>query len=159
MNTLLTTSINWSALKDSVMAFFNHFSVLYGIEILLLFTMIFFVSKVLRENEATKLMVLYWFMLVVGGAMRIFDEQLMTSSFYFIYVIVVSSMMLILFSAEVKKYFWDVHKTKEGGMLEKIHGGGSAETHSREDTERSISNIVKALQNMFRYYSKPCACN
>ena len=112
MNTLLTTSINWSALKDSVMAFFNHFSVLYGIEILLLFTMIFFVSKVLRENEATKLMVLYWFMLVVGGAMRIFDEQLMTSSFYFIYVIVVSSMMLILFSAEVKKYFWDVHTNK-----------------------------------------------
>ena len=149
MAALLTASAKLVEIKDSVMSFFNQFSVLYGVEIFMFFCVIFFVSKVLRDNEATRLMVLYWFMLFVGAAMRIFDSNIMTPSFYLIYVVLISFMMLILFSVEVKKYFWDIHKTKESsGALEKILGSGNTEVRSREDTERSISNIVKALQNM-----------
>ena len=43
-----------------------------------------------------------------------------------------------------KKYFWDVHTAKDGAP-EKLHGGNT-EVYSQEDTERCISNIVKALQ-------------
>lgn len=148
MYTLLVASGRFTELKESVIAFFNNFGVVSCVEILLFFFLIFFVSKVLRDNEATKLMVLYWFMLLVGVAMRIFDPESMTAALYFVYVMLISFVMLILFGVEVKKYFWDVHKTKESGNpFEKILGG-NAEIRSREDTERSISNIVKALQNM-----------
>jgi diadenylate cyclase len=54
-------------------------------------------------------------------------------------------MMLIIFSVEVKKYFWDVHKAK-GATAETL--SGDAETFTKADSERCIVNIVKALQNM-----------
>ena len=146
--TLLSANMRWTQLKEGVLSFFNNFGALYAVEILLFFCVIFFVSKVLRDNEATKLMILYWFMLLAGACMRVFDDTVMTPSFYLIYVVIISFMMLILFSVEVKKYFWDVHKTKSSGTLEKILGVGNTEIRSREDTERSISGIVKALQNM-----------
>jgi diadenylate cyclase len=53
--------------------------------------------------------------------------------------------MLIIFSVEVKKYFWDVHKVKTGSS----EGGvDRTEIYTKADSERCIANIVKALQNM-----------
>ncbi len=143
---LLSASSKWKEIQTGAMAFFDNFRALAAIEILVFFALIFFVSKVLRDNDATKLMVLYWFMLLAGGLMCVFDSKVMDKKLYFIYTILLSSVMLIIFSVEVKKYFWDVHDTR-GNMLEKI-AGGSAEVVSHEDTERCINNIVKALQNM-----------
>ena len=48
--------------------FFTEFQVLYAFEILFFFLMIYYVSKILRENDATKLMIIYWVLLVCGGA-------------------------------------------------------------------------------------------
>ncbi len=145
-NTLLSATKKMTEIKDGATAFFENFGALYAIEILLFFGLIYFVSKVLRDNDATKLMVLYWIMLLAGGCMHIFDAEIMTKQFFLFYVILVSAVMLILFSVEVKKYFWDVHKSSNN-PLEKILGG-NAEVRSQEDTERCIGNIVKALQNM-----------
>lgn len=148
MHILLSASSRFTEIKDGVIAFFNNFGVLSCAAIILAYALIYFVAKVLRENEATKLMILYWFLLLVGVGMRVFVPDIMTLTVCFVYVVLLSFTMLLLFGMEVKKYFWDVHKTKEsGGTFEKIHGG-NAEIRSREDTERSISNIVKALQNM-----------
>ena len=97
----------------------------------------------LRDNDATKLMAIYWFMLLAGGCMHVFDGEVMTKQFFLFYVILLSAVMLILFSVEVKKYFWDVHSAKEGG-LEK----STTPVYSQAETERCIANIVKALQNM-----------
>lgn len=143
---LLAAAVDFAALGERIAAFFTEFKALYAVEMLLFFFLIFFVSKVLRDNDATKLMLLYWFTLVAGGCMHVFDGELMTRQFFFLYVVLISAIMLIIFNAEVKKYFWDVHSSK-GGIAEKILGGG-AEVHSQADTERCISNIVKALQNM-----------
>lgn len=142
---LLASAFDFAALWQSVVAFFVGFKVLFALEIVLFFGVIFFVSKVLRDNDATKLMVVYWIMLIVGGAMHVFDGEAMTQQFFLIYVILLSALMLILFSVEVKKYFWDVHSTKTSGS-EKYSGG--AEVRSQAETERCITNIVKALQNM-----------
>jgi diadenylate cyclase len=84
-------------------------------------------------------------MLLAGGAMHIFDGEVMTKQFFMFYVVIVSSVMLIIFSVEVKKYFWDVHKAK-GGTAETL--SGNTETFTQADSERCIVNIVKALQNM-----------
>ncbi|MBQ7948206.1 MAG: diadenylate cyclase [Clostridia bacterium] len=142
---LLATGYNFPALWESIVAFFTGFGVLYAVEIVLFFGIIFFVSKVLRDNDATKLMLVYWVMLLAGAAMRVFDGGIMTATFFVFYVVLLSSVMLIIFNVEVKKYFWDVHKAKTGGMESNT---GNAETYSQADSERCIANIVKALQNM-----------
>ncbi len=142
---LLSVATKIKELQSGILNFFQGFGVLEAMEILLFFCVIFFVSKVLRDNEATKLMVLYWVILIAGGLMHVFDGQIMDKQLFVIYVILISAVMLIIFSVEVKKYFWDVQPTK-GQTVEKLTGG--TEVVSQADTERCITNIVKALQNM-----------
>jgi diadenylate cyclase len=138
--------VAWSDLFQKTTAFLTEFSILFAAEILVLFTIIFFTSKVLRDNDATKLMLIYWFMLIVGVAMRVFDSDIMSAEFLLFYVVLLSALMLILFNVEVKKYFWDVQKTKKP-TSEKLTSSDN-ELRSQADTERCITNIVKALQNM-----------
>ena len=140
---LLTTS--WNVLKTNAQAFFNNFGALQVVEIILLFTVIFFVSKILRDNEATNLMLVYWCILVGGGCISAFDKDIMPAPIFFLFVLLVSATMLLLFSVEVKKYFWDVRTTTEK-PVEKATGG--TEVVSQAETERCMTHIVKALQNM-----------
>ena len=146
--TSLLLANKWTEIKDGAIAFFERFNTVHGIEIFLLFTVIFFVSKVLRDNDATKLMLLYWFMLVAGGFMHLFDSVIMSAQLYFIYIIVLSAVMFLLFSMEVKKYFWDVHDGKKTTIVDRLSGGNNTEIRSQADTERCMNNIVRALQNM-----------
>ena len=146
MNGLLTTVERLSQLWTGVVDFFNNFQVIYGVEFVLFFALVFFVSKVLRDNDATKLMLLYWFLIVLGVVGNVFVETLITKEFFLFYVMLISAFMLILFNVEVKKSLWDVHSAKESSS-EKSSGGG-AEVRSQADTERCIVNIIKALQNM-----------
>lgn len=142
---LLTGGFNFAKTAENVVAFFTNFNVLYAIEIVMFFFIIFFVSKVLRDNDATKLMLVYWFMIVAGGAMHLFNGEIMTKNVFVLYVVILSATMLVIFNVEVKKYFWDVHKVKTGSPES---ASGSVETFTQADTERCIANIVKALQNM-----------
>ena len=145
LTTLLANSVDFAKLMENVTAFFVNFSVLHAIEILFFFGIIFFASKVLRDNGATKLMIVYWIMLLAGGAMHVFDGEVMDKQFFMFYVVILSSVMFILFNVEAKKYFWDVHKSKSSGTeVFSRH----TETYTQADSERCITNIVKALQNM-----------
>ena len=143
---LLTVADRLSQIKNGFVDFFTHFQVMFGVEIFFFFVLIFYVSKILRDNDATKLMLLYWVLIVVGGALNVFAEELVDQRFFLFYVILVSAFMLILFNVEVKKSLWDVHSAKESSS-EKITGG-NAEIRPQADTERCIANIIKALQNM-----------
>ena len=142
---LLTVMDRLFALKDGVIGFFTDFNVLFGVEILCFFALIFYVSKVLRDNDATKLMLLFWLLILVGGALNVFAEELVSKQTFLFYVILVSAFMLILFNVEVKKSLWDVHSVKDS--VEK-YVGGTTEIRSQADTERCINNVIKALQNM-----------
>ena len=144
-NRLLTVSGTIREIQETAMAFLDNFGVLYALEILVLFGVIFFVSKVLRDNDATKLMLIYWFMIFAAGLLHLVDVELMPKTMFLMYVIILSAVMLLIFSAELKKYFWDIHTTKEK-VAEKTAGG--SEVVSQAETERCITNIVKALQNM-----------
>lgn len=140
---LLASTFNFSTFWGNIVAFFTNFNALYAVEIALFFCIIFFVSKVLRDNDATKLMIVYWVMLVAGGCMHVFDGEVMTKQFFMFYVVLLSAVMLILFSVEVKKYFWDVHFVKENSLER-----SATPVYSQAETERCINSIVKALQNM-----------
>ncbi len=142
---LLTAIDRLIALKDGAVGFFTDFNVLFAVEILCFFALIFYVSKVLRDNDATRLMLLFWALIVGGGALNVFAEELVGKQFFLFYVILVSAFMLILFNVEVKKSLWDVHSVKENSEK---YMGGTAEIRPQADTERCINNIIKALQNM-----------
>jgi hypothetical protein len=86
----LLSGYDFVGLMKNVETFFVEFSVLHAIEIILFFFVIFFVSKVLRENDATKLMLVYWLFLVAGGAMHIFDGTVMTKELFTFYVVILS---------------------------------------------------------------------
>ena len=77
MANLLSAAAQINKLIQGMVAFFKNFQIIYGVEIFLFFALIFFVSKILRDNESTRLMILYWVLILVGGALRVFDEELM----------------------------------------------------------------------------------
>ena len=145
LNGLLTVSETLAKVAEGFVNFFTEFEWIYGVEIFFFFALIFFVSKVLRDNDATKLMLIYWAAIIVVGALNVFDASLMNDQFLLFFVLLVSAFMLILFNVEVKKSLWDVHSTKD--TMEKLTGG-NAEVHTQADTERCIANVIKALQNM-----------
>ena len=147
---LLTATDGFIGLKDRVIDFFNNFQVMYGVEIFLFFALIFYVSKVLRDNDATKLMLIYWLTILVGCGLRVYQNvddsvEIFNESFFLFYVLLLSVFMLILFNVEVKKSLWDVHNAKDTG--EKFIGN-TTEVRTQEDTERCITNVIRALQNM-----------
>ena len=94
---LLTASDRLISLKDGIIPFFRDFQIVFGIEIFCFFMLIFFVSKVLRDNDATKLMLLYWVLILVGGALNVFAHELVSRTFFLFFVLLISAFMLILF--------------------------------------------------------------
>ena len=135
----------WRELIDGALGFFDNFQGIYGVEIFFFFVLVYFVSKILRDNDATKLMLAYWLIILVGGALTVFADTLFTRQFFLFFVLLVSAFMLIVFNVELKKALWDVHSVKET-HTDKITAG--SETHTQADTERCISNVIRALQNM-----------
>ena len=142
---LLTAMEQLKRLQEGAINFFTGFEVIFGVEIVLFFALIFLVSKVLRDNDATKLMLAYWLLILVGAAGHVFDEKLVTKGFFLFYILLISAFMMILFNVEIKKSLWDVHKTREQAAEKTL---GNTEIRTQADTERCIDNIIKALQNM-----------
>ncbi len=134
------------AVIEKVVAFFQGFTVVYGIEVFVFFLLVYGVSKILRENDATKLMVLYWALLFIGGVFNCMNGALFTERLYFVFVLLLSGFMFLLFSMEVKKSFWDVQKSGEGLTGKPL--SGSSETKNASEVEKSIGDIIKAVQNM-----------
>ena len=142
---LLAFVENLEAILQKVVGFFQNFTVIYGIEVFLLFLLVYCVSKVLRENDATKLMLVYWALILLGGVLNIFNAKLFDEQFYLLRVLLVSGFMLLLFSVEVKNSFWDIHRPK-GEQAAKTEG--TMETGSASEVESTINAIIKAVQNM-----------
>ncbi len=136
---------SWQGFVEAITTFFTKFQVIYGFEILFFFVMIYYVSKVLRDNDATKLMLLYWVILISCGCLHVFAPELISKQFLLLAMALVSAFMLILFNVEVKKSLWDVHTTKEKSDK---HTSGGTEIRTQAETEECIHNIIKALQNM-----------
>ncbi|MBQ8406237.1 MAG: diadenylate cyclase [Clostridia bacterium] len=149
----MTTGLlaSWSEIQKGTIAFFESFKSGWGVaevlvEVFMLFFLIFFVSKILRDNDATKLMVVYWVALGLGGVLHLIATDIMSKDIFFIFILLVSAIMLIMFSTEIKKIFWDVQKTKQTSS-DRL-AGGNPEIRTEADTERCIQAIHRALQDM-----------
>ncbi|MBE5753546.1 MAG: hypothetical protein E7343_05755 [Clostridiales bacterium] len=144
---LLTFEQGLVNLFDKVGAFFNDFQFAYGLEIFLLFCLIFYVSKILRDNDATRLMLVYWALIILMGAMvYAIDLELFDKRFYIYFVTLLSMFMLIMFNVEVKKSLLDLRLNPLRPVEKSAQG--VTEHKSSEDVEKCIADIIKALQNM-----------
>ncbi len=147
MNGLLTFEQDMVDLMNRVGGFFSAFSFAFAVEILIFFCCIFYVSKILRDNDATRLMVLYWALILAVGVMAETGAfRLVDKNFFFYFVVMMSMFFLIMFNVEVKKSLLDMNlnplKTTEKSS------SSMSENRSSEDVEKTIADIIKALQNM-----------
>lgn len=141
---LLAEKTGFSVWLEKAGGFFTGFRGVYVAEILLLFLLMAYVSKTLKENDATRLMIAYWILIVGVGALC-YSVDFLGATFYLYFLLILSAFMLIMFNVEIKKSLWDSHIDKEKlgeivSMKDSVAGIDSA--------ERCIGDIIRALQNM-----------
>ena len=147
MNGLLTFEQNMVDLFARIGGFFSEFSFAFAVEIFIFFCCIFYVSKILRDSDATRLMVLYWVLILSVGVMSESGAfKLVDKNFFLYFVVMMSMFLLIMFNVEVKKSLLDMslnplNKTEKNSL-------SMSENRSNEDVEKTIADIIKALQNM-----------
>ena len=139
-----------SQIQEGTVKFFQSFAgwgvIAIVVEVLMLFTLTFFVSKVLRDNDATKLMIAYWIILVLGGALHLVATDVMDKTIFVLFILLVSSIMLIMFNTEIKKSVWDTHKADTFSSSKR--SGGNSDIRTPEETLACITAINDAVNNM-----------
>ena len=111
------------------------------IEAVFLFLIIYFVLKILYENNAKKLIPVYVVLIVCTGAVTLFSRHLSSDVFY-IFLLLMSLFFLLLFSVEIKRSIWNRGKRV-------IPASGEAAAKNTAVSARAdeyITGIVKAVQ-------------
>lgn len=143
-NMLLAEATGFAAWAKSAGEFFTGFRGIYVAEIAALFLMFTFVSRTLKENDATRMMIAYWVMIVIVGVLS-YAVDFLDAQFYLYFLLILSAFMLIMFNVEIKKSLWDSH-TDKTTLSEMISAKDSVP--GTESAERCIADIIRALQNM-----------
>ena len=114
------------------------------IEAIFLFLLIYFVLKILYENNAKKLIPVYVFLLICPGVVTLFSEHL-TVVVYYIFIMLMSLFFLLLFSVEIKRSIWNVASKRV------VTSAGAQTAKNNAVSARAdeyISGIVKAVQSL-----------
>lgn len=143
-NMLLADATGFAAWAKSAGEFFTGFRGIYVVEIAALFLMFTFVSRMLKDNDATRMMIAYWAMIVIVGVLS-YAVDFLDAQFYLYFLLILSAFMLIMFNVEIKKSLWDSH-TDKTTLSEMISAKDSVP--GTESAERCIADIIRALQNM-----------
>lgn len=143
-NMLLADATGFAAWAKSAGEFFTGFRGIYVAEIAALFLMFTFVSRTLKENDSTRMMIAYWAMIVIVGVLS-YAVDFLDAQFYLYFLLILSAFMLIMFNVEIKKSLWDSH-TDKTILNEMISAKDSVP--GTESAERCIADIIRALQNM-----------
>ena len=131
---------------EGIKAVFTNFSQnwIIVIEAVFLFLLIYFVLKILYENNAKELIPVYVFLLVCTGAVTLFSEHL-TVVVYYVFIMLMSLFFLLLFSVEIKRSIWNVAAKRVGSVA----GAQAAKNNAvSARADEYISGIVKAVQNL-----------
>ena len=143
-NMLLAEATGFAAWAKSAGEFFTGFRGIYVAEIAALFLMFTFVSRTLKENDATRMMIAYWAMIVIVGVLS-YAVDFLDAQFYLYFLLILSAFMLIMFNVEIKKSLWDSHTDKT--ILDEMISAKDS-VPGTESAERCIADIIRALQNM-----------
>ncbi len=128
---------------EGIKAVFTDFSHnwIIVIEAFFLFLIIYFVLKILYENNAKKLIPVYVVLVVCTGAVTLFSRHL-TADVFYIFLLVMSLFFLLLFSTEIKRSIWN-----RGKRVIASQGDPTAKnTAVSARADEYITGIVKAVQ-------------
>lgn len=131
---------------EGIKAVFTNFSDnwMMVIEAVFLFLLIYFVLKILYENNAKKLIPVYVFLLVCTGVVALFSDHFTVTVFY-VFIMLMSLFFLLLFSVEIKRSIWNVAGKRVGSVA----GAQAAKNNAvSARADEYISGIVKAVQNL-----------
>ncbi len=131
---------------EGIKSVFTNFSEnwIIVIEAIFLFLLIYFVLKILYENNAKKLIPVYVFLLICTGVVTLFSEHL-TVVVYYIFIMLMSLFFLLLFSVEIKRSIWNVASKRV------VTSAGAQTAKNNAVSARAdeyISGIVKAVQSL-----------
>ena len=133
-------------MAEGIKSVFTNFSEnwIIVIEAIFLFLLIYFVLKILYENNAKKLIPVYVFLLICTGVVTLFSEHL-TVVVYYIFIMLMSLFFLLLFSVEIKRSIWNVASKRV------VTSAGAQTAKNNAVSARAdeyISGIVKAVQSL-----------
>lgn len=131
---------------EGIKSVFTNFSEnwIIVIEVIFFFLLIYFVLKILYENNAKKLIPVYVFLLICTGVVTLFSEHL-TVVVYYIFIMLMSLFFLLLFSVEIKRSIWNVASKRV------VTSAGAQTAKNNAVSARAdeyISGIVKAVQSL-----------
>lgn len=127
----------WQSVKDV----FTNFHWTYVAEGVFLYLLMYYVFKILHENNAKKLIAVYVVLMLCMSVITLFSDNLNVTTFY-IFIMLLSMFFLLLFSVEIKRGIWRVKKTTLDALP------SVSKTKTAEQAEEHISAIVKAVQNL-----------
>lgn len=113
------------------------------VEAVFLFLIIYFVLKILYENNAKKLIPVYVVLIVCTGIVALFSRHL-TAEVFYIVLLLLSFFFLLLFSVEIKRSIWN--RTKHKSVVSGEAAAKNTAVSARAD--EYITNIVKAVQSL-----------
>ncbi len=113
---------------------------LYVLEWLLLFVLMYYVFRTLKENNAKYLIIVYSVLVVVVGIVMVLAPGL-DSNAYVIYIMLMSVFFLLLFSTEIKRQIWAGKRGAAATTMESMSAVGAR-------AEEYIAAIVKAVQSL-----------
>lgn len=131
--------MTWKEIADAFVGVFTGFSPVYLLETVLIFLLIYYVFKVLKNNDANRLIVVYVVVIVLMGVLCLFVKE-SGLVLFLLALFLLSMFMLLLFSLEIKRTIRD---RKNGAPV-----GNAVMSWTRPETEACIESIIKALQNM-----------
>lgn len=143
---LLALSDAFQKIGEKFLSFVGEIGIAEVVGIFFVFLTVYYVSKTLKENDATKLMVFYWVGTLFFVLLKYLYPELFDTKFCLYGFLILTAFMLILFNVEVKKSLWDEHNDYE--EKSEIAHQGQLAVLPQEAVEGYIGDIIKALQNM-----------
>lgn len=125
---------------------FKNFGFAYVVEWILLFVLVYFVFRTLKENNAKHLIIVYAVLLVgVGFVMLIVNDEAGKTVYpvtaYLVFVLLMSVFFLLLFATEIKRAIW-TGKHSPASIFDSARSAVGARA------DEYVASIVRAVQNL-----------
>lgn len=132
----------WKSIGEA----FTHFNFAYIIEWILLFILIYYVFRTLKENNAKYLIIVYAALIVgVGVVMLVSNDRSGRNVYdvasYLLFVFLFSAFFLLLFATEIKRTIWTGKHTAATFF-------DTAKSAVGARADEYIRSIVRAVQNL-----------
>ena len=126
---------------ENIKQIFQSFAVINAVEIFLFALAFYYVFRIFKNNNLRSLIVVFTILVILSGVVFLFNDKLRTDLFIVIPLIFVGVVMVV-FNVEVKRDILSMN------VFNRPEKGGGQISVSRDEVERYVSEIIKALQNL-----------